>query len=230
MPKNDKSIINTVENSSAASLADRAYEIIEEMIISTELPPRSFLSEIQLSKRLNIGRTPVREALKRLEADALVAIVPSRGIMVTEIDIDRHLLLLEVRRELERLIARRAAIYATDNERKKFRKMSNEMSRAAKKGDEIKFRHIDQEFNHLLDASARNPVATQTIRPLRSRSRQFWFQTYRLQPDSLDDGARTHCAVMMAIAAGDVVAAATASDLLMDYVESFAKSVPFARR
>lgn len=205
-------------------MADQAYAAIEELIVSGTLPPRSFVSEKQLSAQLGIGRTPVREALKRLEIDGMVTIVPSRGIMVTEVDVKLQLYVLDVRRELERLIARRAARYALPAERERCRVIAEEMLDAARQGDGLRFMHLDQEVNQLLDQCARNPVAVQTIRPLRSLSRRFWFQNYRAQPSSLDAGAGTHAELMMAIHRGDAEAAAAASDQLMSYVDRFARA------
>src|SRR5579862_4670828 len=91
------------------SLTDRAYSILEEMIVTLRLPPGGAVSEASLSKALEIGRTPIREALQRLARERLVTILPRRGILVTEINVKSQLRLLEVRREVERLIARSAA-------------------------------------------------------------------------------------------------------------------------
>ncbi len=66
-----------------------------------ELEPGSTWSEIELSERLGLGRTPVREALKKLEDEHLVTVVPRQGARITEIDIVQQLLMLEMRRELE---------------------------------------------------------------------------------------------------------------------------------
>nr|WP_274389721.1 GntR family transcriptional regulator [Azospirillum doebereinerae] len=205
-------------------MADQAYAGIEELIVSGTLPPRGFVSEKQLSAQLGIGRTPVREALKRLEMDGLVTIVPSRGIMVTEVDIKLQLYVLDVRRELERLIARRAARYALPDERERCRAIAEAMLDAARSGDGMRFMHLDQEVNQILDQCARNPVAAQTIRPLRSLSRRFWFQNYHTHSGSLEDGASTHADLMLAIHKGDVEAAAAASDRLMAYVENYARA------
>ncbi|MCW2242118.1 GntR family transcriptional regulator [Azospirillum canadense] len=209
--------------SDAGSMADQAYARIEELIVSGTLPPRGFVSEKQLSAQTGIGRTPVREALKRLELDGMVTIVPSRGIMVTEVDVKLQLYVLDVRRELERLIARRAARYALPAERERCRTIAEAMLDAARSGDGMRFMHLDQEVNQLLDQCARNPVATQTIRPLRSLSRRFWFQNYHVHSGSLEDGARTHADLMLAVHSGDVEAAAAASDRLMAYVEAYAR-------
>jgi DNA-binding transcriptional regulator YhcF (GntR family) len=85
------------------SLTSQAYERIEEMIVTLELRPGTAVSEAELSARLGIGRTPVREALQRLAREHLVQILPQRGVLVSELDIKRQLRLLEVRREVERL-------------------------------------------------------------------------------------------------------------------------------
>ena len=73
-----------------------------------ELTPGSAVSEAMLSARLGIGRTPIREALQRLARERLVRILPRRGVIVSEIDVKSQLRLLEVRREIERLMARAA--------------------------------------------------------------------------------------------------------------------------
>jgi len=91
------------------TLTDRAYRELEEMIVTLQLSPGTVLSEQALAVRLKIGRTPIREALQRLARDGLVVIMPRRGIMVSEINLRLQLRLLEVRRELERLMASLAA-------------------------------------------------------------------------------------------------------------------------
>src|ERR1039458_820822 len=68
------------------SLTDRAYGHLEELIVTLQLPPGSAVSETALSQRLEIGRTPIREALHRLARERLVTILPRRGIIVSEIN------------------------------------------------------------------------------------------------------------------------------------------------
>src|SRR3990170_2635696 len=80
----------------APALADQARAQLEELIVKLDLPPGSVWSEAQLSQRLGIGRTPVREALQRLQAEHLVKIVPRFGAQVTEINVMQQLLLLEL--------------------------------------------------------------------------------------------------------------------------------------
>ena len=102
------------------SLTDQAYVALEEMICTLRLEPGEVLSEGALSQTLGIGRTPVREALQRLAREGLVTVLPRRGILVSEFNIGKQLRMLEVRRELERLMVRSAASRATADERTRF--------------------------------------------------------------------------------------------------------------
>jgi DNA-binding GntR family transcriptional regulator len=99
--------------------------MLEELIVTLELPPGSVWSELQLSEKLGIGRTPVREALQRLQAHHLVKILPRLGAQITEINVTQQLLALEVRRVLERLIAEKAARRATPDERQQLLLMAD---------------------------------------------------------------------------------------------------------
>lgn len=91
------------------SLADRAYIALRDMIVTLQIPPASPLYEDRLSKSLGLGRTPIREAIKRLEAEGLVAVYARRGTFATDVNITDHRLIADVRAQLEAHAARRAA-------------------------------------------------------------------------------------------------------------------------
>src|ERR1700712_5604094 len=93
----------------AETLTEKAYRALEEEIVTLRIPPGTVVSEATPSRRLALGRTPVREALQRLAREWLVVILPRRGIVVSDIDPVRQLRLLEARREIERFLARSAA-------------------------------------------------------------------------------------------------------------------------
>src|ERR1700722_8971499 len=105
----------------AETLTEKGYRALEEEIVTLRIPPGTVVSEAILSRRLGVGRTPIREALQRLAREWLVVIMPRRGIGVSEIDPVRQLRLLEARREIERLLARSAARRATPVQRVQFR-------------------------------------------------------------------------------------------------------------
>lgn len=205
------------------TLTDLAYGQLEELIVTLQLPPGAVLSELVLSKRLNIGRTPIREALQRLSRDGLVNILPRRGILVSDINVRVQLRLLEVRRELERLMARGAAERATEEERRQFSALAAGMRDAAERADDIDFMRLDKQFNTLLSAAARNEFASRSMGLMHGLSRRFWYQHYRETAD-LPLAARLHAEVAEAIAQRDAAKAAAASDRLIEYIESFARA------
>jgi len=100
-----------------ASLADRAYERIRDHLVMLDIRPGEPLNDDALAQELGTGRTPVREALKRLEGDRLVVAYPRRGTFATAVDITDLAHISEIRAELEPLAAARAARTASDASR-----------------------------------------------------------------------------------------------------------------
>ena len=219
----NRNTVNASERLSEQTMTDRAYAELEEMIVTLRLEPGTVLSEAVLARLLKIGRTPIREALQRLSRDGLVNIMPRRGILVSEINLHSQLRLLEVRRELERLMARAAAERASDEERTKFSTIADSMKRASLEADDMAFMRLDQEFNALISTSARNEFASRSMGLMHGLSRRFWYQHYREAAD-LPLAARLHAEVAEAIARRDPDRAAAASDRLVGYIESFARS------
>ena len=207
----------------AQSLTDRAYAAIEEMIVTLRLAPGAAVSEGELSARTGIGRTPIREALQRLARERLVSIFPRRGIIVTEINVASQLRLLEVRRELERLIARSAARRATDDERDRFRALAAAFEAASKANDDVTFMRIDRDFNVLCSAASHNEFAAGAMSLMHSLSRRFWYLHYKQAAD-MPLTAKLHADIARAIAAGDEERAAKASDRLLNLIEKFTRS------
>ena len=205
-------------------LADQARARLEEMIVSLELPPGSVWSEAQLSAKLGIGRTPVREALQRLESEHLVTIVMRHGAQVTEINVMQQLLLLELRRALEQLIAVGAARRSTAQERTGLLKMAQQLEKTASiDKDVLKFLRHHYEIKNFMAACARNPFVARAIAPCYAMSRRFYYLHYREDPD-LAVAAKYHAEVVRAVALGDEAKASAASDKLMDYIVEFTRA------
>ncbi len=205
------------------SLTDQAYVALEEMICTLRLEPGTVLSESALSERLGIGRTPVREALQRLAREGLVVVLPRRGVLVSEFNVKQQLQMLEVRRELERLMARSAAVRSTGEERERFGMIARAMHESADADDDIRFMRLDREFNVLVSGASRNEFASEAISLMAGLSRRFWFMHHQ-QDGALARIARLHADIAEAIAAQNGDAAAAASDALLDYVETITRA------
>jgi DNA-binding GntR family transcriptional regulator len=181
-----------------------------------------------LSAAFKIGRTPVREALQRLSREGLVTILPRKGILVSDINPRQQLLVLEVRREIERLLSRAGADRATPEQRERMHDIANGMERAAKTNDDIAFMRLDRELNGLMVEAAHNDYAARSMKLVQGLSRRFWYMHYREAAD-LPLCARLHANQARAIAEGNVEGAARASDKLMDYVENFTRGTVSVR-
>lgn len=205
------------------TLTERAYRLIEEQIVTLRLRPSEVLSEQMLSTSLKIGRTPIREALQRLAREGLVTILPRKGILVSEINPRSQLLVLEVRREIERLLSRAGAERATTEQRERLQEIAKGMDAAAKTNDDLAFMRLDRELNALVIEAAHNDYAARSMKLLQGLSRRFWYMHYRDAAD-LPLCARLHANQARAIAQGEAEAAARASDKLMDYVETFTRA------
>ena len=204
------------------SLSNQAYEKIEELIVTMTLKPGSPVSEAQLSTMLNIGRTPIREAMQRLSREHLVLILPKRGIFIADLNPQKQLRVLETRRELERLICKKAAKRATAEERKEFERIAKDFRKAQKDKDESLFLKVDKELNELTVIAAKNEYAGAAMASLHGMSRRFWFGNSQ-HILNISDIAALHATVAEAISAGKDIEAGKALDKLVDYVEEFTK-------
>jgi DNA-binding GntR family transcriptional regulator len=191
--------------------------------VTLQLPPGSAVSEGALSQRLGIGRTPIREALQRLARERLVTILPRRGVIVSDINIRSQLRLLELRREVERLLARSAARRATPQERARFEDLALEFERSARRNDDIGFMRVDRAFNDLCLVAARNEFTVSAMGLTQSLSRRFWYHHYKQTPD-MPETAKLHADIARAIAAGDEDGAAAATDRLIDKIDAFTRA------
>jgi DNA-binding GntR family transcriptional regulator len=212
-----------------SGLSDQARARLEEMIVSLELPPGSIWSEADLSAKLGIGRTPVREALQRLEGDHLVRILQRHGAQITEINVVEHLLLLELRRALDRLIAADAARRSTAQERSRLLKMAEQLEAFGSESDDVlAYLRQHYELKNFLATCARNPFVARAVMPCYAMSRRFYYLHYR-QVKDIATATSHHAEVIRAVVVGDEKAAVAASDRLMDYVEQLTRATVTAR-
>ncbi len=184
-----------------ASLADQAYTLVESLIVTLALPPGHIFSEAELSRQINIGRTPLREALQRLAAARLVKTLPRKGMMIAEISMTDHFALLETRRVLERLVASSAAKRATSAQRMALTAVRDEMDDAAAQNDLAAFMALDRNCDTILDAASKNHYATTALAPLHAHCRRFWYQ-YQHEGD-LRQSAALHIDMIDAVVSSE---------------------------
>lgn len=144
-------------------------------------------------------------------------------MVVSAIDVAAQLRLLEVRRELERLVARGAARRATEAERARFAELARAFEKAGRTGDDKTFMRIDREFNELCLAAVKNEFAAGAMGLMNSLSRRFWFHHYKQAAD-MPETAKLHADIARAIAECDEKGAGQALDRLLDNIQSFTRA------
>ena len=152
------------EGVAAEPLTEQAFRAIEEAIVTLKLKPGAVLSEQALSASTGFGRTPIREALQRLARQGLVTILPRKGILVADLNPRNQLLLMEVRREIERLLSRAGAERATPEQRTQLESIARGMDAAAASNDDISFMRLDREMNALMLDAAHNEYAARSAK------------------------------------------------------------------
>ncbi|AWN38846.1 GntR family transcriptional regulator [Methylobacterium radiodurans] len=192
------------------------------MIVTLRVPPGSLISEKALNRQLGIGRTPIREALQRLALEGTVRIVPRAGVIVSDIDMVDQLKMIEVRREIEKILAGRAARLADGRACAAFRDLAAEFEKAAVRNDEKIFIATDREFNALILVSAQNSYAAHAIVPIEAQTRRFWYLHFK-QFGDLARVCELHARIALLIASNDEAGARQASDELLDYVEWYTR-------
>ena len=203
------------------SLADVAFDAIEEMIITRRLAPGAMVSENELAAELSMGRTPVREALARLEWIGFVEVHPRRGVLVSSVDVIRHLELLEVRLPLETSIVRHAVERATPADSEELQALARELAEAAADRNRDRYFRVKRTLHETEVRAAYNHVLTQTMRNLHAQSRRFWF-TYE-PTESFSEASERHRAIVDHIVGRDAEAAVAAVESLFDFLERLTK-------
>jgi DNA-binding GntR family transcriptional regulator len=151
-----------LRNGEAPSLADRAYVRLREEIISAEVAPGTLLREEELTARLGLGRTPVREAIQRLRREGYVTILPRRGTLVSEISITDLAAIYEVRTRLESWGARLAAERAGTADRSEAEQLIADLE-AVGAEDYAALLQTDRRIHRFTYRCAKNPFLAETL-------------------------------------------------------------------
>ena len=206
---------------SPASLAEQAYQVLEEKLVTLALPPGMRVSEGQLIEMTGFGRTPVREAIQRLAKQELFLVLPRKGLVVTPVNRASMVHILEVRKPIERVIVYRAALNAMDGQRSDIAAIARKLTISHDSfKDLIK---LDQELGDLLDQCAGNPYASAAVSPLRSHCRRFWYR-HRHQMQ-LSDSISAHSKMARLIARREYNGAQKGSDGVISVMERLVASI-----
>ncbi|MGI5467099.1 GntR family transcriptional regulator [Streptomyces sp. CA-132043] len=204
------------------SLAERAYRAIRDRLVMLDIRPGAPINEEQLSQSLGFGRTPVREALKRLQYERLIATFPRRGTFATEVNITDLAHLSEVRRQLEPMAAAQAARRATAEDRSRLTALLHELESASEQGrspDDLM--RLDLAVHRAIYAATHNPYLEDTLVRYDNLATRVWCLFVDRLP-GMAGHIGEHGPLLRTIAAGDPDKAA---ELAHAHVQGFERAI-----
>jgi DNA-binding GntR family transcriptional regulator len=185
-------------------LADRAYVELRDQIVTLAIPPGAPINEEALGRELRLGRTPLREAIKRLALENLVAVYPRRGTFVTEINITDLAHISDVRGQLEGHAAYRAAERLTPAQREELDTLLAEIDGAAGAAEVLM--DLDARVHRFVYRCAGNPYLRDTLERYLNLSLRIWYLVLGRLPH-LFERVHEHQELLQALRAGDALGA-----------------------
>jgi DNA-binding GntR family transcriptional regulator len=157
------------------SLAERAYILLVRMITRLELAPGSLIVEKELTLRLGIGRTPMREALQRLAIEGLVVHQPNRGMFVADITTSAVQHIYEFRSIIDGSLVRLAAQRASAEQSRELLQLHDQFVVASRAGNIDEYVELDRSFYGILAAAAQNDYLTEVVPRIFHLHLRLWF-------------------------------------------------------
>ena len=160
-------------------LKDLVYLELKHKILTGEIVSQTRLMEIDLSEKMNVSRTPIREAIKKLADDGLVKIVPRRGAYVANISIKDMLDVFEVREDMEGFVAKLAAERIEESQKDELRKISAEYDAALKSPDNKDIIiELDEKFHNFIVSCCGNETLSELVKYVQELSLRFRYLYY----------------------------------------------------
>ncbi|HEY5428767.1 MAG TPA: GntR family transcriptional regulator [Solirubrobacteraceae bacterium] len=202
-------------------LADRAYADLRDRIVTLRILPGAPIDEDVLGGELGIGRTPVREAIKRLALENLVTVFPRRGTFASEINITDLADISDVRTQLEGHAAYRAAQRITSAQRRELDELLAELDHSEGSDDTEALMALDARVHRFIHRGAGNPYLEETLGRYFNLSLRIWYLVLDRLPH-LFARVHEHGAMLHAIAAGD---AERARAIVAEHIETFEREI-----
>lgn len=204
-----------------AALREQAYAEIKRRIITCEFRPGEPLIEANVAALLDIGRTPVHQALHRLEVEGLVQILPRKGILVTPLSLNEVLDMIEVRATNEVLCATLACERGHESDFRAMREIVEQSPPLIARRDIPALASLDLKFHTAISAASRNRVLADLLRSLHEKQARFWFLSLS-DPQHLENVYQEHMRIVEALERRDVAAVREA---IREHIDEFRKNI-----
>ena len=208
-----------------STLAERTYVQLREDIITVKLAPGTLLRETELMRRLEVGRTPVREALLRLQHDGFVDVNGRRGTFVSTIDISDLSAIYEARARIESWATRLAAERLREPERREAQGLIEALAALADPPELDPLLALDRRIHRFIYRAAKNPYLFDTLDHYHNLSLRILHVAMRRFPElmpGLDKVVQEQTLMLEAVCRGD---GETAEHIALHHVLSFEQDV-----
>ena len=210
----------TGDGNTSELLADRAYAALRDRIVQLRIAPGAPINEDELGRELDMGRTPVREAIKRLALENLVTVFPRRGTFASEINITDLAHISDVRQQLEGHAAYRAAQRLTAGRRDELDGLLERIANpAGAPRDELMA--LDADIHRFVHRASANPYLEETLGRYFNLSLRIWYLVLDRLPH-LTERVREHRPLLEAVRDGD---ADRARAIAAEHVGTFATEI-----
>lgn len=214
-------IDSLIGETASGTNADSAYEVIRDRLVMLDIRPGDPINDDHLAAEMGFGRTPVREALKRLERDRLVVAYPRRGTFATGVDMTDLADISEIRRQLEPMAAARAARTASPETRERLASLGVQVAELSDIEDPRELLRRDIRVHREIYRAAGNPHLEDILVGLDSHATRIWCLFLDRLPH-VASHVREHVALLGAIVDGDEK---TASSLTLDHITGFEQAI-----
>lgn len=184
-------------------LRDVVFNTLRKAILRGELKPGERLMEIQLANKLGVSRTPIREAIRKLELEGLVLMIPRKGAEVAQITEKNMQDVLEVRKALEELSVQLACERITPEQVEEMKMAAEDFRKVLKSGDVTKIAEADVKFHDIIFAATNNQRLITLLNNLREQMYRFRVE-YLKQKECYPQLLEEHDKLIALILGGEV--------------------------
>jgi len=196
-------------------LREIVYEELKMQILKGQIVPGTRMMEVEMAEEMGVSRTPIREAIRKLEKEGLVTIEPRKGAYASQISTQDMVDILEVRQNMEGLAAYYAALRMSDEQKKKLSEISEAYNRAVIENNTPDMIKYDTAFHHLIVEGSGNKMLVHMIEQLQElvlRFRYLYYDDFK----RAEKMPREHKVIYDAIVTGDTEKARRAADVHID--------------
>lgn len=192
------------------SLNELAYRRFKQALVTLSYKPGEYLNTAQVMNDLDMGRTPINQAIHRLANEGLLQVIPRKGVMVSPLSMDDALELIEVRLANEMLCMQLASQRITERQIATLTELNRQIEAASQERDRVRMMTLDHEFHQELAQIAGNNMLADILSVLHAMAQRFWASTLSRE-GHMREVIDEHRAIIAALAAQDSAAAAEAA-------------------